>query len=118
MGTIFISHFSHNTPQPIGVRDWLRDNGWRDTYPDLDPEHGLALGQRWQEEPKKAGERLLRLVVLNSPEWLASKWCQVEFLLAAQLGERIFAVIIVPTPFAHFPIELTAHYQIVDSPIQ
>ena len=114
MGILFISHSSRNNDQAIVVRDWLRDHGWRQTFLDLDPEHGLAPGQRWQEELKKAGERCSAVVVLVSPDWVASKWCQVEFLLASQLGKRIFGVIIAPTSFADLPSELAAHYQLVD----
>ena len=50
MGTIFISHSSLNNAQAIEIRDWLRAEGWRDTFLDLDPAQGLAPGQRWQEE--------------------------------------------------------------------
>ena len=74
---------------------------------------GSRAGQRWQEELKKAGERCAAVIVLVSPEWIASRWCQVEFLVAAQLGKRIFGVIVSPTAFGDLPIELT-QYQIVD----
>lgn len=114
MGTIFISHSGRNNEQAVRLRDWLRADGWGDSVLDLDPQHGLAPGQRWQEELKKAGERCSAVVVVVSPDWLASKWCQVEFLLASQLGKRIFGVIVAPTPFAELPVELTAHYQLVD----
>jgi hypothetical protein len=56
VGILFISHSSRNNDRAIKVRDWLREQGWRDTFLDLDPEHDLAPGQRWQEELKKAGE--------------------------------------------------------------
>ena len=114
MGVIFISHSSKNNAQAVRVRDWLREQGWNETFLDLDPEHGLAPGQRWQDELKRAGERCSAVVVLVSPEWAASKWCLTEFLLASQLGKRIFPVIIAPTPFADLPIELTAHFQLAD----
>jgi WD40 repeat protein len=114
MGVIFISHSSRNNSQAVEVRDWLRANGWRDTFLDLDPAHGLAPGQRWQEELKRAGERCAAVVVLISSEWVESKWCQVEFLLASQLGKRIFAVVIAPIILSSLPIELTAHYQLAD----
>jgi len=114
MGVVFISHSSRDNAQAIQMRDWLRLNGWRDTFLDLDPAQGLAPGQRWQEELKKAGERCSAVVVLISPAWLDSKWCQVEFLLASQLGKRIFGVVIAPVAFPDLPIELTAHYQTVD----
>lgn len=114
MGVIFISHSSRDNDPAIKIRDWLRVHGWGETFLDLDPAHGLAPGQRWQEELKKAGERCSAVVVLISPNWVASKWCQVEFLLASQLGKLIFGIIIVPTSLTDLPIELTAHYQIVD----
>src|SRR4051794_6670916 len=96
------------------VRDWLRDQGWHDTFLDLDPEHGLAPGQRWQEELRKAGERCSAVIVLVSPEWVASIQCRTEALLAYQLGKRIFPVVVTPTPFADVPNELTTHVQMAD----
>ncbi|MEQ1608674.1 MAG: TIR domain-containing protein [Hyphomonadaceae bacterium] len=114
MGLIFISHSSLNNAQAVRVRDWLREQGWKETFLDLDPEHGLAPGQKWQEELKRAGERCSAVVVLVSPAWAASKWCLTEFLLASQLGKRIFPVIIEPTPFKDLPVELTAHFQLAD----
>jgi hypothetical protein len=114
MGIIFISHSSRNNDRAIKVRDWLREQGWRDTFLDLDPEHGLAPGQRWQEELKKAGERCSAVIVLVSPEWAASRWCIIEFLLASQLGKRVFPVLIAPTPPKNLPPELTEHFQIAD----
>ncbi len=114
MGLIFISHSSTDNAKAIRVRDWLRSQGWPETFLDLDPAHGLAPGQKWQEELKKAGETCSAVVVLVSPAWVASKWCLTEFLVASQLGKRIFPVIVEPTPFADMPIELTAHFQLAD----
>jgi TIR domain len=114
VGILFISHSSRNNDPAIKVRDWLREQGWRDTFLDLDPEHGLAPGQRWQEELRKAGERCSAVIALVSPEWAASIHCRTEFLLASQLGKRVFPVLIAPTPFADLPAELTAHFQMGD----
>jgi WD40 repeat protein len=114
VGLIFISHSSLNNAQAVRVRDWLREQGWKETFLDLDPEHGLAPGQKWQEELKRAGESCSAVVVLVSPEWAASKWCLTEFLLASQLNKRIFPVIIKPTPFKDLPLELIAHFQLAD----
>jgi WD40 repeat protein len=111
---LFISHSSKDNDPAKRVRDLLRDQGWRDTFLDLDPEHGLAPGQRWQEELKKAGERCSAVIVLISPDWVASRWCLTEFLVASQLGKRIFPVLIAPTPFSELPVELTAHFQMAD----
>jgi TIR domain len=114
VGILFISHSSRNNDPAIKVRDWLREQGWRDTFLDLDPEHGLAPGQRWQEELRKAGERCSAVIALVSPEWAASIHCRTEFLLTSQLGKRVFPVLIAPTPFADLPAELTAHFQMGD----
>jgi hypothetical protein len=114
VGVLFISHSSRDNEPAIKIRDWLRTHGWGDTFLDLDLAMGLAPGQRWQEELKKAGERCSAVIVLLSPNWVASRWCQVEFLLASQLGKRIFGVIIAPVALSELPVELTAHYQIVD----
>ena len=54
------------------------------------------------------------VIFLVSPVWAASKWCLAEFLLAKSLNERIFALIVEPTPFEVLPVELTAEWQVVD----
>ena len=98
----------------IKVRNWLKENGWGEVFLDLDPEHGLAAGHRWQQELKQAGERCSGVVVLISPDWLSSRWCQTEFLVADQLGKKIFPVFIRPTSFDELPLEIKAKFQIVD----
>lgn len=46
MARIFISHSSKNNDRAIELRDWLQENGWTDIFLDLDPERGIAAGQR------------------------------------------------------------------------
>lgn len=115
LGIIFISHSSKNNEDAIAVRDWLRAQGYAQTFLDLDPEQGFAPGQRWQEELRKAGERCAAIIFLVSPDWVASEWCQTEFLVASQLGKRMFPLMIAPTPFDTIRMELTAHLQIADA---
>ncbi|HEY3778613.1 MAG TPA: TIR domain-containing protein [Rhizomicrobium sp.] len=114
MGILFISHSGRDNAAALKVRDWLRDRGWNEVFLDLDPHQGLAPGHRWQQELKQAGERCSGVVVLLSPNWLGSRWCQTEFLLADQLGKRIFPILIAPTPFDDLPIGLRGKFQIVD----
>ena len=114
MGILFISHSSRDNEQAIKVRNWLKEHGWGEVFLDLDPEQGLAPGHRWQQELKQAGERCSGVVLLISPDWLASRWCQTEFLLADQLGKKIFPIFIRPTLFDELPIELKAKFQIID----
>ena len=114
MGTLFISHSSRNNEAAIKVCDWLRDGGWTQVFLDLDPARGLAPGHQWQQELKQAGERCSAVIVLISPDWVASRWCQTEFLVADQLGKKIFPVIIAPTPVADIPVEIAARFQMAD----
>ena len=114
VGVLFISHSGRDNEAATKVRDWLRRRGWGQVFLDLDPEHGLAPGHRWQQELKQAGERCSGVLVLLSPNWVASRWCQTEFLVADQLGKKIFPVFIAPTSFDALPLELKAKFQIVD----
>jgi hypothetical protein len=54
---IFISHSSANNDRAIQLRDWLVANGWDDMFLDLDPERGIAAGERWKEALQKAAQR-------------------------------------------------------------
>ena len=114
MGTLFISHSSQNNEAAFKVRDWLRDNGWGQVFLDIDPTQGLAPGHRWQQELKKAGERCSGVLLLVSPQWVASRWCQAEFLLADQLGKTIFPLLIAPVAHGDLPPELAGKFQLAD----
>jgi WD40 repeat protein len=98
----------------VRIRDWLKANGWGQVFLDLDPEDGIVPGHRWQQELKRAGERCSGVLILASPNWVASRWCQTEFLVADQLGKRIFPVLISPMPLSTLPRELAGKYQIAD----
>lgn len=114
MGVLFISHSGRDNDAAIRVRDWLRAHGWGEVFLDLDPERGLAPGHSWQQELKQAGERCSGVLILLSPNWVVSRWCQTEFLVADQLGKHIFPIFVAPTSFDDLPLELKAKFQIVD----
>lgn len=114
MGVIFISHSSRDNDDAVKIRAWLKEAGYPEVFLDLDPAAGLAPGQKWQEELRRAGENCSAVLVLLSPDWAKSTWCIAEFLLAFQLGKKIFPVIIKPTDMSVLPAELTAHWQIAD----
>jgi tetratricopeptide (TPR) repeat protein len=91
---IFISHSSLNNDRAIQLRDWLVANGWDDIFLDLDPERGIAAGERWKEALQKAAQRCEVVLVLLSPEWLASDWCRPELNTAQLLGKKIIVLLI------------------------
>jgi tetratricopeptide (TPR) repeat protein len=96
------------------MRDWLSSKGWGDIFLDLDPRSGISAGENWQEALKRAADRCQAVLFLISREWLASRWCLAEFLLAKQLGKRLFPLIIDETPTEALPLELTANHQAVN----
>jgi WD40 repeat protein len=114
LSQIFLSHSSRDNADALAMRDWLANEGWEDVFLDVDPSAGLAPGQRWRDELRKAGERCSAVVVLLSAHWAASNWCVTEFLFAAQLGKEIFPVLIAPCSLSELPRELTATYQFAD----
>lgn len=114
MSLIFVSHSSQNNDAAIAMRTWLQGQGWDRIFIDLDPQAGLAPGQNWRRELQRAGHECEAVVLLISPEWAASKWCMVEYLLARQLGKSIFPVFIAETPHSALPAELLSELQFVD----
>jgi hypothetical protein len=87
---------------------------WTDVFLDLDPKEGLAPGEKWQEELRRAADRCEAVLCLISQHWINSPWCIAEFLLAKQLGKKIFPVVVNSVDFAALPKEMTAQSQIVD----
>jgi hypothetical protein len=54
---IFISHSSIDNAPAIALRDWLVGEGWDDLFLDLDPERGIAAGERWERALNEAARR-------------------------------------------------------------
>jgi hypothetical protein len=47
-----------------------------------------------------------------SRAWLASKWCQAEFLTGKLLHKRIFGVVVAPVPSEQVPADMAAEWQL------
>ncbi len=114
MARLFISHSSADNAAALALRDWLAEHGYDDVFLDIDPEHGLVAGQRWQEALKAAADRCEAVLFLVSPSWLNSRWCLAEFLLAKSLHKRIFGLIVAPVPLDQVPAEMTAEWQLCE----
>jgi tetratricopeptide (TPR) repeat protein len=114
MACLFISHSSRNNDKAIAFRTWLAENGWDDVFLDVDPESGLAPGEYWRQALRAAADRCQAVLCLITPEWLASPWCNTEFLLAKQLGKCIFPIIVGDLDISALPNDLTADHQAVD----
>lgn len=114
MSLVFLSHCSANNTQALALAQWLEGNGWADYFLDISPRRGLAPGEQWQQALKDASRRCEAVVFLISGAWLDSKWCLAEFLLAKQLGKKIFGVLIEDIPIDELPDELTSQWQLCD----
>src|SRR5262249_16307855 len=93
---LFISHSSANNRAATALAKWLSEQGYNDVYLDIDPDRGIAAGERWQKALKAAADRCQAVLCLISPAWLDSRWCLAEFLLAKTLSKRIFGLLIEP----------------------
>jgi TIR domain len=116
MPRVFISHSSRNNDWAIALRDWLVAEGWSgpdDIFLDLDPEQGIAAGQKWQHAFADAATRCEAVLFIVSAEWLASRWCQDEYQLANKYNKKLFALLIDDYPLERLPGGLTAQWQIV-----
>lgn len=103
MSKIFLSHSSLDNGPAIAIAEWLQENGWDEYFLDLDPERGIAAGERWERALYQAATRCEAVLFLISRNWLASPWCLREMELAYKLNKHIFAVLIDDTPRAAVP---------------
>ncbi len=114
MSLLFLSHSSIDNPAAQALADWLSAEGWTDLFLDLDPERGIAAGERWERALHQAASRCDAVLFLISKHWLRSDWCRRELGLALRLNKRIFALLIEGLPKASLPVELTGSWQMVD----
>jgi formylglycine-generating enzyme required for sulfatase activity len=111
---IFLSHSSANNAEAVALRDWLEREGWKDEiFLDLDPNRGIAAGERWERALSEAANRCEAVLFLVSKAWLASDWCIKEFHLAHRLNKRLFGLLIEDLAVADLPAHLTGTWQIV-----
>jgi hypothetical protein len=113
MSRIFLSHSSRNNDCAVALRDWLLAQGWDDVFLDLDPQRGIAAGDRWERALNQAALRCEAVLFLVSRAWLASDWCLKEFTLAHHLNKRLFGLLIEDIPIGDLPAALAGTWQLV-----
>jgi hypothetical protein len=113
---LFISHSGRNDDWAIALKDWLVREGWsggEDIFLDLDPERGIAAGQRWVKALEEAATRCEAVLFIVSEAWLASKWCHDEYQLANKYNKKLFALLIDDISLDRLPGGLVAQWQLV-----
>ena len=113
MSRIFLSHSSADNAEAVAVRDWLNCQGWEDVFLDIDPDRGIAAGERWERALNEAAYRCEAVLFIVSRAWLASDWCIKEFNLAHRLNKRLFGLLVEDLPVADLPVYLTSTWQLV-----
>ena len=113
MSRIFLSHSSANNIEAVALRDWLNCEGWNDVFLDIDPDRGIAAGERWERALNEAANRCEAVLFVVSRAWLASGWCLKEFNLAHRLNKRLFGLLVDDLAPADLPVNLTSTWQLV-----
>jgi hypothetical protein len=113
MSRIFPSHASANNSEAVALRDWLAREGFDDVFLDVDPDRGIAAGERWERALNEAATRCEAVLFVVSRAWLASGWCLKEFNLAHRFDKRLFGLLVEDLALAELPVNLTGTWQTV-----
>ena len=97
MARIFISHSSLDDEAAARMKAWLARQGLETTFLDFDKTTGIPPGADWEKTLYREVEQSQAVIIIQTPNWLASKWCFAEFTQARALGKAIFLVIETPT---------------------
>jgi WD40 repeat protein len=97
MARVFISHSSRDREPTERMRHWLQEQGFATPFLDFDKHSGIPPGADWERTLYRELETSEAVLIIQTPNWLESKWCFAEFTQARALGKPIFPVIETPT---------------------
>lgn len=97
MACIFISHSSLDDDAADRMKAWLQSQGFDRAFLDFDKVAGIPPGSDWEKTLYRKIEQSQAVIIIQTPNWLASKWCFAEFTQARALGKAVFLVIESPT---------------------
>ena len=86
MPVLFVSHASRDDAIADDLGGWLKANGFNDVFID---QKSIAAGAKWDETLQRAAGACRVVLLLVSPNWLASAECYGEFKAAWYMGKRI-----------------------------
>ena len=96
MARVFISHSSRDNEPAARIKAWLSEQGFETPFLDYDKHAGIPPGADWEKTLYREIERSEAIVIIQTPNWLDSKWCFAEFTQARALGKAIFPIIETP----------------------
>jgi tetratricopeptide (TPR) repeat protein len=92
MSTIFISHSSADNALAIELFDWLKSQGYRSVFLDLDPNDGIEAGKRWEKVLYRELVSCSVVLALVTEDWSTSQWCFTEITHARSGGKPILGL--------------------------
>lgn len=96
MARIFLSHSSRDNQAAAEIKNWLDELQFTCTFLDFDKHSGIEPGADWEKTLYTELERAQAILILQTSNWVESKWCFAEFTQARALGKKIFPMILEP----------------------
>jgi tetratricopeptide (TPR) repeat protein len=96
MPAIFISHSSLDQKAADDIKAVLAGLGFDRVFLDFDKITGIGAGENWEKRLYEELARCHAVVLILTPNWLASKWCFAELQQARALGKVILPIIFSP----------------------
>jgi hypothetical protein len=96
MPAIFISHSSRDQQVADDIKSALARMGFERVFLDFDKDSGIGAGEAWEKRLYEEVSRCHAIILVLTPNWLASTWCRVELAQARALGKVILPVICSP----------------------
>ena len=97
MARVFISHSSRDNESAEQIKNWLKKQGFETPFLDYDKHAGIPPGADWEKTLYREIEHSEAVIIIQTPNWLESKWCFAEFTQARALGKSIFPIIETPS---------------------
>jgi tetratricopeptide (TPR) repeat protein len=96
MPAIFISHSSLDQKPSDDIRGALTKLGFEQVFLDFDKDSGIGVGENWERRLYEELTRCHAVLLVLTPNWLASTWCRIELAQARALGKVILPVMCAP----------------------
>ena len=94
MADIFLSHSGADNDLADQIKSWLeRDRKNWSVFLDKHPRDGILAGQGWQDRLRSELQSCRLVLAIITPDWLASRWCFTEAVIATFRGKDFVGVL-------------------------
>ena len=87
MSAIFISHSTKDNADTEAIARWLKRQGHTSYFIDYDEQSGIRAGADWAQVLYQRLRQCQAVIALVTPNWLESKWCFGEMVMARENGK-------------------------------